>query len=73
MKLKDINGTVINTEKLSILNPSALDVSRKCMTLVLDTLRYAFYYLKEEDMRADYEALYSKLESKWFIHLLLIF
>lgn len=64
MKLKDINQTVINTDKITILNNSALDVNRKCLTLVLDSLRYAFYYLKEEDLRADYETIYSKLESK---------
>ena len=64
MKLKDINGSVINPDKLVMLNPSALDINRNCLTLVLDNLRYAFYYLKEEDMRADYETLYSKLESK---------
>lgn len=64
MKLKDINGSVINSEKLVMLNPSSMDISRNCLTLVLDNLRYAFYYLTEDDMRADYQTLYSKLESK---------
>ena len=51
MKLKDVNGTAINTDKLTL-------------TLVLGSDRYMFTYLKLEDLKADYNAIYSKVKSK---------
>lgn len=62
MKLKDINKTVINPQKLSLLNDSAIDSENQRLTVVLDTIRYAFYYNEMEDLLSDYKELYSKIE-----------
>ena len=51
MKLKDVNGSAINTDKLTL-------------TLVLGSDRYMFTYLKLEDLKADYNAIFSKVKSK---------
>lgn len=64
MKLNDINGTAINTNKISLINPSAIDLDRRKLILVIDSIRYGFDYLKVEDLQADYQKLYALLESK---------
>lgn len=62
MKLKDVRQTVINTQKLTFLNDSALDVEKKKLTIILDTIRYSLDYDKQEDLLSDYKELYSKIE-----------
>ena len=64
MKLNDINGTAINTNKISLINPSAIDLDKRKLILVIDSRRYGFDYLKVEDLQADYQKLYALLESK---------
>ncbi len=64
MKLNDINGTAINTNKISLINPSAIDLDKRKLILVIDSIRYGFDYLKVEDLQADYQKLYALLESK---------
>lgn len=64
MKLNDINSTAINTNKISLINPSAIDLDKRKLILVIDSVRYGFDYLKVEDLQADYQKLYALLESK---------
>ena len=64
MKLNDINGTAINTNKISLINPSAIDLDKCKLILVIDSVRYGFDYLKVEDLQTDYQKLYALLESK---------
>lgn len=64
MKLKDVNGTAINPDKIPVINPSAINTDKLTLTLVLGSDRYMFTYLKLEDLKADYNAIYSKVESK---------
>ena len=64
MKLNDINGTAINTNKISLINPSAIDLDKRKLILVIDSIRYGFDYLKDKDLQADYQKLYALLESK---------
>lgn len=64
MKLNDINGTAINTDKVALINPSAMDLDKHRLTLVIDNIKYAFSYLKVEDMQTDYEKIYTIVEGK---------
>ena len=64
MKLNDVNGTAINTDKISLINSSAIDTNNNKLILVIDSVRYGFDYLKTEDLQADYKKLYALLESK---------
>ena len=64
MKLKDVNGTAINPDRIPVINPSAINTDKLTLTLVLGSDRYMFTYLKLEDLKADYNAIYSKVESK---------
>ena len=64
MKLKDVNGSAINPDKIPVINPSAINTDKLTLTLVLGTDRYMFTYLKLEDLKADYNAIYSKVKSK---------
>ena len=64
MKLNDINGTAINTDKVALINPSAMDLDKQRLTLVIDNIKYAFSYLKVEDMQTDYEKIYAKVKDK---------
>ena len=64
MKLNDINGTAINTDKVTLINPSAMDLDKQRLTLVIDNIKYAFSYLKVEDMQTDYEKIYTIIENK---------
>ena len=64
MKLNDINGTAINTDKVALINPSAIDVDKQILTLVIDNIKYAFSYLKVEDMQTDYEKIFTIVEGK---------
>ena len=64
MKLNDINGTAINTDKVVLINPSAMDLDKQRLTLVVDNIKYAFSYLKVEDMQTDYEKIYTIVEGK---------
>ena len=64
MKLNDINGTAINTDKVALINPSAMDLDKQRLTLIIDNIKYAFSYLKVEDLKADYNAIYSKVKDK---------
>ena len=64
MKLKDVNGTAINPDRIPVINPSAINTDKLTRTLVLGSDRYMFTYLKLEDLKADYNAIYSKVKSK---------
>ena len=64
MKLKDVNGSAINPDKIPVINPSAINTDKPTLTLVLGSDRYMFTYLKLEDLKADYNAIYSKVKSK---------
>ena len=64
MKLNDINGTAINTDKVALINPSAMDLDKQRLTLVIDNIKYAFSYLKVEDMQTDYEKIYAIIKDK---------
>ena len=64
MKLNDINGTAINTDKVALINPSAMDLDKQRLTLVIDNIKYAFSYLKVEDMQTDYEKIYAIIKNK---------
>ena len=64
MKLKDVNGSAINPDKIPVINPSAINTDKLTLTLVLGSDRYMFTYLKLEDLKADYNAIYSKIKSK---------
>ena len=44
MKLNDINGTAINTDKVALITPSAMDLDKQRLTLVTDNIKYAFSY-----------------------------
>ena len=62
MKLKDVNGTAINPDKIPVINSSAINTDKFTLTLVLGTDRYMFTYLKLEDLIADYEKIYTIVE-----------
>lgn len=64
MKLNDINGTAINTDKVVLINPSAMDLDKQRLTLVIDNIKYAFSYLKVEDMQTDYEKIFTIVKNK---------
>lgn len=64
MKLKDVNGSAINPDKIPVINPSAINTDKLTLTLVLGSDRYMFTYLKLEDLKADYNAIFSKVKSK---------
>ena len=64
MKLNDINCTAINTDKVALINPSAMDLDKQRLTLVIDNIKYAFSYLKVEDMQTDYEKIFTIVEGK---------
>ena len=64
MKLKDVNGTAINPDRIPVINPSAINTDKLALTLVLGSDRYMFTYLKLEDLKADYNAIFSKVKSK---------
>lgn len=64
MKLKDVNGTAINPDRIPVINPSAINTDKLTLTLVLGSDRYMFTYLKLEDLKADYNAIYNKVKSK---------
>ena len=64
MKLKDVNGSAINPDKIPVINPSAINTDKLTLTLVLGSNRYMFTYLKLEDLKADYNAIFSKVKSK---------
>ena len=64
MKLKDVNGTAINPDRIPVINPSAINTDKLTLTLVLGTDRYMFTYLKLEDLKADYNAIYNKVKDK---------
>ena len=64
MKLKDVNRSAINPDKIPVINPSAINTDKLTLTLVLGSDRYMFTYLKLEDLKADYNAIFSKVKSK---------
>ena len=64
MKLKDVNGSAINPDKIPVINPSAINTDKLTLTLVLGTDRYMFTYLKLEDLTADYNTIYAKVKDK---------
>ena len=64
MKLKDVNGTAINPDRIPVINPSAINTDKLTLTLVLGTDRYMFTYLKLDDLKADYNAIYNKVKDK---------
>ena len=64
MKLKDVNGSAINPDKIPVINPSAINTDKLTLTLVLGSDRYMFTYLKLEDLKADYNAIFSNVKSK---------
>ena len=64
MKLKDVNGSAINPDKIPVINPSAINTDKLTLTLVLGSDRYMFTYLKLEDLKADYNAIYNKVKDK---------
>lgn len=64
MKLKDVNGSAINPDRIPVINPSAINTDKLTLTLVLGSDRYMFTYLKLEDLKADYNAIFSKIKSK---------
>ena len=64
MKLKDVNGSAINPERIPVINPSAINTDKLTLTLVLGSDRYMFTYLKLEDLKADYNTIYNKVKSK---------
>lgn len=64
MKLKDVNGTAINPDRIPVINPSAINTDKLTLTLVLGSDRYMFTYLKLEDLKADYNAIYNKVKDK---------
>ena len=64
MKLKDVNGTAINPDRIPIINPSAINTDKLTLTLVLGSDRYMFTYLKLDDLKADYNAIYAKVKDK---------
>ena len=64
MKLKDVNGTAINPDRIPVINPSAINTDKLTLTLVLGSDRYMFTYLKLEDLKADYNTIYNKVKSK---------
>lgn len=64
MKLKDVNGTAINPDRIPVINPSAINTDKLTLTLVLGSDRYIFTYLKLEDLKADYNAIYNKVKDK---------
>ena len=64
MKLKDVNGSAINPDKIPVINPSAINTDKLTLTLVLGSDRYMFTYLKLEDLKADYNAIFRKVKSK---------
>ena len=64
MKLKDVIGSAINPDKIPVINPSAINTDKLTLTLVLGSDRYMFTYLKLEDLKADYNAIFSKVKSK---------
>ena len=64
MKLKDVNGTAINPDRIPIINPSAINTDKLTLTLVLGSDRYMFTYLKLDDLKADYNAIYAKIKDK---------
>ena len=64
MKLKDVNGSAINPDRIPVINPSAINTDKLTLTLVLGTDRYMFTYLKLEDLKADYNAIYAKVKDK---------
>ena len=64
MKLKDVNGSAINPDKIPVINPSAINTDKLTLTLVLGSDRYMFTYLKLEDLKADYNVIYSKVKDK---------
>ena len=63
MKLKDVNGSAINPDKIPVINPSAINTDKLTLTLVLGSDRYMFTYLKLEDFKAYYYAIFSKVMS----------
>ena len=50
MKLKDVNGSAINPDKIPVINPSAINTDKLTLTLVLGSERYMFTYLKLDDL-----------------------
>ena len=64
MKLKDVNGSAINPDKIPVINPSAINTDKLTLTLILGSERYMFTYLKLDDLTADYNAIYTKIKSK---------
>lgn len=64
MKLTDVKGTMINVDKVSILNDAALNRDTQQLTLILDNIRYIFDYNSNDDMVADYNAIRDKMETK---------
>ena len=64
MKLKDVNGTAINPDRIPVINPSAINTDKLTLTLVLGTDRYMFTYLKLDDLKADYNAIFNKVKDK---------
>ena len=64
MKLKDVNGSAINPDKILVINPSAINTDKLTLTLVLGSDRYMFTYLKLDDLKADYNTIYNKVKDK---------
>ena len=64
MKLKGVNGTAINPDRIPVINPSAINTDKLTLTLVLGTDRYMFTYLKLDDLKADYNAIFNKVKDK---------
>ena len=62
MKLKDINRTAINVNKIALINDSAIDLKNKRLMLTLDDMRYSFCYLEEQDLLEDYNEIYDKVK-----------
>lgn len=58
MKLKDINRTAIDPKDVTLINESALKAENKRLELVLNNVRYSFYYLDEDDLLEDYKTIY---------------
>ena len=64
MKVKDVNGSAINPDRIPVINPSAINTDKLTLTLVLGSDRYMFTYLKLDDLKADYNAIYAKIKDK---------
>lgn len=63
MKLTDVKGTMININKVSILNDAAINRDTQQLTLILDNIRYIFDYNSNDDLITDYNAIRNKMET----------